>query len=137
MERFLSFYSLFKIVLVILVPLPFYIHFKITLSRSKKFLLSFFFFFKGIALNLCISLEKIDIFIILSFPIHEWGFPGGSMVKNLSAKAGDASLIPSGRCPGEGNGNPLHCSWLGNPMDRGAWWATVCGVTKSLIWIGN
>ena len=137
MERFLSFYSLFKIVLVILVPLPFYIRFKITLSRSKKFLLRFF-FLKGIALNLCISLEKIDIFIILSFLIHEQGFPGGSVVKNLSANAGDASLIPgSGRCPGEGNGNPLQYSCLGNPMDGGAWWATVCGVTKSLLWIGN
>ena len=51
------------------------------------------------------------------------------------ANAGDArdsGLIPrSGRCPGEGNGNPLQYSCLGNLMDRGAWWATVHGVAKS------
>ena len=54
-----------------------------------------------------------------------------SVVKNLPANAGDAGLIPgSERCPGEGNDNPLQYSCLGNPMDRGAWWATVHGVTK-------
>ena len=53
------------------------------------------------------------------------------MVKNLLANAGDASSIPgSGRPPGEGNGNLLQYSCLGNPMDKGAWQATVCGVTK-------
>ena len=76
-------------------------------------------------------MEKIDIFIILSFLIHEQGFPGGSVVKNLSANAGDASLIPgSGRCPGDGNGNPLQYSCLENLMDRGTWWAIVHGVIK-------
>ena len=61
------------------------------------------------------------------------GFPGGALViKNLSANAGDVGLIPvSGRSPGGGNGNPLQYSCLGNPIDRGAWWITVCGVTKS------
>ena len=44
---------------------------------------------------------------------------------------GDMGLIPeSGRSPGEGNGNPLQCSCLENPMDKGAWWATVHGVGK-------
>ena len=58
--------------------------------------------------------------------------PGGSSVKNLSANAGDKHLIPGpGRFPGEGNGNPLHYSCLGNPMDRTAWWATIHGVVKS------
>ena len=58
------------------------------------------------------------------------GFPGGSVVKNLPANAGDVDLIPgSGRSPGEGNGNPLQYSCLGNPH-RGAWWATVHGVAK-------
>ena len=53
------------------------------------------------------------------------------MVKNLLANAGDAGSIPgSGRCPGERNGNPLQYSCLRNPMDRGAWWSTVHGVTK-------
>ena len=60
------------------------------------------------------------------------GFPGGSVVKNLPANAGDVGLIPgSGRSPGEGNGNPFQYSCLGNAMDRGAWQVTAHGVTKS------
>ena len=59
--------------------------------------------------------------------------PGGSVVKNPPAKAGNAgSIPPSGMSPGEGNGNPLQYSCLGNPMDKGAWWATIHGVTKHL-----
>ena len=65
------------------------------------------------------------------------GFPGASMVKNLPANsgaAGDAGLIPGlGRFPGGGNGEPLQYSDLGNPMDRGAWQATVHGITKNPI----
>ena len=57
------------------------------------------------------------------------------MVKNLPADAGDtrdAGLIPRlGRSLGVGNGNLLQCSFLDKPMDRGAWWATFHGVTKS------
>ena len=65
----------------------------------------------------------------LSFPS---GFPGGSEVKASASNAGDMGLIPgSGRSPGEGNGNPLQYSCLENPIDGGAWWATVHGVTKS------
>ena len=61
------------------------------------------------------------------------GFLGGSVVKNLPANAGDIGSFPgSGRSPGEGNGNPLQYSYLGNPMDRGAWWATVHGVAEEL-----
>ena len=61
----------------------------------------------------------------------KWDFPGGSVVKNLPASAGDAGLIPGlGRYPGEGNGNPLQYSFLGNPTDRGDWQATVHGVVK-------
>ena len=53
------------------------------------------------------------------------------MVKNLPANAGGASSIPgSEKSPGGGNGNPLQYSFLGNRMDRGAWPATVPGVTK-------
>ena len=60
------------------------------------------------------------------------GFPGGSEVKVSACNAGDLGLIPgSGRAPGEGNGNPLQYSCLENPMDGGAWWATVHGVAKS------
>ena len=61
------------------------------------------------------------------------GFPGGSGVKNPPANAGDTGSIPGwGRTPGEGNGNPLQYSCLENPMDRGAWRATVHGVAKEL-----
>ena len=60
------------------------------------------------------------------------GLPGGSGVKNPPANAGDVGLIPgSGRSPGEGNGHPVQCSGLENPMDRGAWQVTVHGVAKS------
>ena len=60
------------------------------------------------------------------------GFPDGTVVKNLPANVGDMGSIPRlGRFPGEGNGNPLEDSCLGNPMNRGAWWATVHGVTKT------
>ena len=59
-------------------------------------------------------------------------FLGDAVVKNLPANAGDpgdVGLIPgSGRSPGEGNGNPLQYSCLENPLDKGAWWATVHGV---------
>ena len=60
------------------------------------------------------------------------GFPGGSAVKNPPANAGNMSSITgSGRSSGEGNGHPPQYSCLRNSMDRGAWWATVHGVTKS------
>ena len=57
------------------------------------------------------------------------------MVKNPPANAGDSRVMGSipglGRSPGDGNGNPIQYSCLGNPMDRGAWQATVLGVAKS------
>ena len=60
------------------------------------------------------------------------GFPSGSVIKNLPANVGDVGLSPGlGRSPGEGSGNPLQYSCLENPMDRGAWWATVHGITES------
>ena len=63
-----------------------------------------------------------------------WDSLGGSVVKNLPAVAGgvrDMGSIPgSGSSPGKGNGNPLQYSCLEDPMDRGAWWATVHGVTR-------
>ena len=58
--------------------------------------------------------------------------PGGTVVKYLPANARDTGLVPgSGRSPGEGNGNPFQYSFLENPMDRGAWQATVHGIAKS------
>ena len=60
------------------------------------------------------------------------GFPGGSEVKASACNGGEVGSIPGlGRSPGEGNGNPLQYSCLENPMDGGAWWATVHGVAKS------
>ena len=60
------------------------------------------------------------------------GFPGGSDSKESACDAEDLDLIPGlGRFHGGGNGNPHHYSCLENPMDRGAWWATVHDVTKS------
>ena len=59
-------------------------------------------------------------------------FPGGSDGKASAYDAGDPGSIPgSGRSPAEGNGSPLQYSCLENPMDGGAWWATVQGVAKS------
>ena len=59
------------------------------------------------------------------------GFPGGSVVKNPPASAEDlSSILGLGRSPGKGNGNPLQYSRLRNPMDRGAWQATVRRVAK-------
>ena len=64
--------------------------------------------------------------------LQEREFPGGSDGKESAYGEGDPSSIPGlGRSPGEGNGNPLQYSCLGNSMNRGAWWATVHGVTKS------
>ena len=63
------------------------------------------------------------------------GFPGGSEVKASACNAGDPGSIPGlGRSTGAGNGNPLKCSCLENPMDREAWQVIVHGVTKS--WTG-
>ena len=61
------------------------------------------------------------------------GFPVDSDGKEPACNVGDPGLIPgSGRSPGRGHGNPLQCSCLENPQDRGAWWATVHRVTQSL-----
>ena len=66
--------------------------------------------------------------------MHRQGFPGGSAVKNPPANAkatGDMGSIPGlGISPGGGNGNPLRYSCRDNPMDRGASWAIVLGVTE-------
>ena len=77
--------------------------------------------------------------MVFRFPVQETQgfvlFQVVLVVKNLPASAGDirdTSSIPgSGGFPGVGNGNPLHYPCLENPMDRGAWWATIHGVEKS------
>ena len=69
----------------------------------------------------------------IGYPIPVfWGFPGGLDSKESPYNAGDLGLIPElGRSPGERNGYPPQHSSLENSMDRGAWLATVHGVTKS------
>ena len=75
----------------------------------------------------------------VTFTFTSLDFPevaGGSMVKNPPASGRNMGLNPDlGRVPEEGNGNLLLYSWLGNPMDRGAWWDTVYGVTKDQAWL--
>ena len=69
---------------------------------------------------------------IIRTTLGSHSFPGGSEDKASACNAGDLGSIPEfGGSPGEGNGNPLQYSCLENPMDRGAWQATVHGVTKS------
>ena len=66
------------------------------------------------------------------------GFPGGSDSKASACNEGDPGSVPGlGRSPGEGNGNPLQYTCLENPMDGGAWWATVHGVAKSRTRLNN
>ena len=66
------------------------------------------------------------------------GFPGISDGKESAHSAGDLGLIPgSGRFSGEGRDNPLQYSCLVNPMDRGAWQATVYGVAKNQTWLSD
>ena len=69
---------------------------------------------------------------VKSLALVYWSFPHASDGKESACNAGDPTSIPgSGRSPGEGNDNPFRYSCLENPMGRGAWWATVPGVTKS------
>ena len=74
--------------------------------------------------------------VFLFYPLL--GFPGGSVVNDLPADGEDTGSIPgSGRSPGEGKGNPLQYSCLGNLTDRGAWRATEYGVTESQTQLGS
>ena len=66
------------------------------------------------------------------------GFPGGSDSEEFTCNAGDLGLIPGlGRSPAGGHGNPLQYSCLENPMDRGAWRASVYGVAKNQTQLSN
>ena len=69
------------------------------------------------------------------YPLSHQRIPDG---KESACNTGDSGLIPGlGRSPGKGHGNPLQYSCLENPMDRGAWRATVHGVTKSQTWLSS
>ena len=81
--------------------------------------------------NSRIQLKQLSIHCALV--VHILGFPGSSVVKNLPANAGDVGSIPGlGRSPGEGIGNPLQYSCLGNPMEEGAWQIIVHEVAEDL-----
>ena len=84
--------------------------------------------------------ERASSGLSLSFcPIRAiMHFPGGSDSKEFTCNAGDLGSIPGlGKSSGEGNGNPLQYSCLGNFMDRGAWWAIVDRVAKSQTRLSN
>ena len=100
----------------------------------------------------CVCVYKINQYIIwliwhglyMTLDTNEVGFPGSSVHKELTCqfrRCRRPGLLPGlGRSPGEGNGNPLLYSCLENPMGKGAWWATVHGVTKSqtrLKWLST
>ena len=75
---------------------------------------------------------RFHVFFLLFLTHYNLGFPGGSDSKASAYSVGDLGSVPVlGRSSGEGNGNLLQYSCLENPMDGKAWWATVCGVTKS------
>ena len=84
-------------------------------------------------------MKQISTTFFFFFQVSIWdhlyyqeGFPGGSDSKESTCNAGDPGLMPGlRRSPGEVNGNPLQYYCLKNPMVRGAWWATVHGVTKN------
>ena len=79
--------------------------------------------------------NQVLFFLVTYMPLIIWASQLAPVVMTSAASAGDArdvgSVPGSGRSPGGGPGNPLQCSCLENPMDRGAWWATVHGVAKS------
>ena len=83
-------------------------------------------------MHIFLSYRYITQLYISIFTVVYIQFNGFLEVKVFAWDAGDSGLIPgSGRSPGEGNGNPLQYSCLENPMEGGAWWATVHGVAKS------
>ena len=103
---------------------PKYWSFSFSISPSSEY--SGLMFFRIDWFHLLTVQDKCIFLFILDFP-------RGSEVKVSACNAEDLGSIPgSGRSPGEGNGNPLQYSCLENPMDRGAWWATVQRVTSVL-----
>ena len=110
------------------------------IEKSHSFLCIYYILFnqQPATLNICIQVFVWAYVFISLGPLPRNRIAGthynsgGSEVKTSACNAGDLGSIPgSGRSPGEGNGNPLQYSCLENPMDGGAWWATVHGVAKS------
>ena len=96
---------------------------------SKSFIVS------GLMFRSLIHFEFIFVYGVrkcFNFILLHRGFPGGSDGKESACNTGDLDSIPGlGISPGEGNSNPLQYSGLGNPTDRGAWLARLCGAAKS------
>ena len=112
--------------------------FVLILSLFIPLLLSLFFFFTSHLLHVSIT-PDFNFFFFHTLHPRIWGFSGGTAVKYPLANtedAGDPGSIPGlGRSPGDGNGNSCQHSCLGTPIDRGAWQATVHGVSKSWTWL--
>ena len=100
------------------------------MQRKRKYE-AFLYHPEKTVLILDVTLSTVmHIYLYLHTHIHT-RFSGGFVIKNPPAKERDAgSVLGLGRSPEEGNDNPLQYSCLGNPMDSGAWWATVYGVAK-------
>ena len=90
---------------------------------------------KSSAANVATGINSVEQTVFVYMHVCMGGVPGGSVVEKSPANAGDTgdtgSIPGLGRSPGEGNGNPLRYSCLENPVDRGAWWATVHEGPKS------
>ena len=99
-----------------------------------SFLISDFLWFSSMNICICVYIYIymcVCVCVCVCVCIIQ-GFPGGSNGKESACNAGDLGSVPGlGRSPGKGNGYPLHYFCLENPMDRGAWRATVHGVAKS------
>ena len=88
-----------------------------------------YFYYQSVTYSHQMNVEFIYVKSILYS--ENRGFPNGSVVKNPPANIGDTDLMPGlGRSPGEGNGHPFQYSCLGNPMDKGTWWAIVHRVAE-------
>ena len=110
------------------------------LSLKSAFSLSSFTFMKRLFSSSSLSAIRVvscaylRLLLFIGVVYYCLDFPDGSDCKMSAYHAGDLGSTPGlGRSPGEGNGNPLQYSCLENPMDRGAWWATVHGVAKSWL----
>ena len=108
---------------------------KIITCLSQQYYLCLLLFF-----HFCLTLfcGESMVPLCIAFLLKKEGFPGGSVLKNLPANAGDVGSIPGlGRFPWVGNGYPLQYSCLENSTDRGAWLAAFHGVEKSWTWLSD
>ena len=87
--------------------------------------------FRGLIITVFALVLSITRITTVIYSVLSNGLLMAQQVKNPPASTQTGSLPESGKSPGGGNGYPLQYSCLENPMDRGAWWATVHGVTKS------